>query len=93
MRIKCPLCGERDRREFYYQGAAIALNRPAPDAGDEAWNDYIHNRENPAGRTKDLWHHEAGCSAWLVVERNTVTHEIYGVELAEDVKRGSKNAD
>ena len=31
MRITCPICGERDRREFYYQGAALALDRP--DAG------------------------------------------------------------
>lgn len=87
MRINCPLCGERDRREFYYVGAAVALERPAPDAGDVVWDDYIHNRENPAGRTRDLWHHETGCSAWLVLERDTVTHEIYSVELAEDVKR------
>jgi len=90
MRIKCPLCGERDRREFYYKGSAIDLARPAPDAGDVAWDDYIHNRENPAGRTKDLWQHEMGCGAWLVVDRNTVTHEVYGAELAEDVKRGMK---
>lgn len=90
MRIKCPLCGERDRREFYYKGAAIDLARPAPDASDVAWDDYIHNRENPAGRTKDLWQHEMGCGSWLVVERNTVTHEVYGAELAEDVKRGMK---
>ena len=47
MRIPCPICGERDRREFYYQGDALALNRPDPDAGDVVWNDYIHNRDNP----------------------------------------------
>jgi sarcosine oxidase subunit delta len=33
-----------------------------------------------------LWHHEAGCSHWLVVTRNTVTHEVLGVELASKVK-------
>jgi len=51
-----------------------------------AWNDYIHNRDNPAGITRDLWHHEAGCSNWLVVTRNTVTHEVLGAELASKVK-------
>lgn len=30
MRLPCPLCGTRDLREFYCQGAA--LPRPAPDA-------------------------------------------------------------
>ena len=33
MRLTCPLCGPRDRREFYYTGAADYLARPAPDAG------------------------------------------------------------
>jgi sarcosine oxidase subunit delta len=87
MRITCPNCGERDRREFYYQGDALALSRPAPDAGPEAWDDYLHNRDNPAGDTRDLWFHEAGCGAWLVVERNTVTHAIHKVTLAQKVKR------
>lgn len=86
MRINCPLCGDRDRREFYYQGAAVALARPAPDAGEDAWNDYVHLRENPAGETQELWQHEAGCGAWLVVRRDTVTHEVFGAKLAQDVK-------
>ncbi|MFK7743921.1 MAG: sarcosine oxidase subunit delta [Roseobacter sp.] len=83
MRLTCPLCGERDRREFYYQGAAVALRRPEPDAGEAAWDDYVHLRDNPAGQTRDLWHHEAGCGAWLVVTRNTVTHEVSHVALAQ----------
>ena len=49
MRIICPNCGERDRREFYYAGAAVALDRPAMEAGPEVWDDYLHNRDNPAG--------------------------------------------
>ena len=85
MRITCPNCGARDRREFYYQGHALALDRPAPDAGAEAWDDYLHNRENPAGMTQELWCHEAGCGAWLVVERDTVTHQIHSVTFATKV--------
>ena len=87
MRITCPNCGPRDRREFYYQGDALALSRPAPEAGDGSWDDYLHNRENRAGDTRDLWFHEGGCGAWLVVERNTVTHAIQAVTLAEKAKR------
>ncbi|WP_166416135.1 sarcosine oxidase subunit delta [Cochlodiniinecator piscidefendens] len=90
MRLTCPLCGERDRREFYYKGDAIALNRPAPDAGTDAWDDYLYLRDNPAGVTKDLWQHELGCSAWIVVERNTVTHEVLSTALASDVKKATK---
>lgn len=82
MRIPCPNCGPRDRREFYYQGAASALERPEADADDAAWDAYLHIRDNPAGETRDLWYHEAGCGRWLVVRRNTVTHEVLGAELA-----------
>jgi sarcosine oxidase subunit delta len=87
MRITCPNCGERDRREFYYQGDAVALQRPDADARPEAWDDYLHNRDNTAGDTRDMWFHEAGCRAWLVVDRNTVTHAVHQVTLAEKVKK------
>ena len=81
MRIPCPLCGLRDRREFYYYGADDYLRRPEEGAAPEAWDDYLHLRDNPAGVTRDLWYHETGCTSWLVVTRNTVTHEILGAEL------------
>ena len=86
MRITCPLCGARDRREFYYSGAAVALDRPAPEAGAEIWDDYLHNRDNPAGVTRDMWYHEMGCGSWVVVTRTTVSHEVIGTALARDEK-------
>ncbi len=88
MRITCPLCGARDRREYYYQGHAVALQRPAPDAGEAAWDDYLHLRDNPAGVTRDLWYHESGCGSWLVVTRDTVTHEVLDCALASAVAAG-----
>jgi len=33
-----------------------------------------------------LWYHETGCGAWVVVTRNTVTHEVLSCELARDAK-------
>jgi len=75
MRLTCPHCGERDRREFYYQGDAVALDRPHKDAGAGVWDDYLHNRDNPAGKTRDLWQHTP-CGTWIEVERDTVSHEI-----------------
>lgn len=86
MRLTCPHCGPRDRREFYYGGHALALGRPAPDAGSQVWDDYIHNRDNPSGDTQDLWYHES-CGAWVVVDRNTVTHAVTGTILAEKAER------
>jgi heterotetrameric sarcosine oxidase delta subunit len=86
MRLTCPLCGPRDRREFYYSGSQEYLNRPAPEAAIEAWDDHLHLRANPAGLTKDLWYHEGGCASWLLVTRNTVTHEITNVQRVAERK-------
>ena len=88
MRITCPLCGERDRREFYYYGDAVYADRPAEGAEPAVWDDYLHLRDNPAGETRDLWYHELGCSAWIEVTRNTITHEVLSTRLLKD--RGSK---
>ena len=90
MRLTCPLCGERDRREFYYYGSEAYLNRPAPDAAPEAWDDMLHLRTNPAGVTRDLWYHETGCGSWLQVTRDTVTHAITAVERIADRKGGAR---
>ena len=84
MRLTCPLCGPRDRREFYYYGSADYLDRPARDADPAAWDAYLHLRDNPAGTTRDLWYHETGCAQWLRVTRDTVTHAIFEVVLVAD---------
>lgn len=76
MRINCPYCGLRDRREFYVKGSAEAL-WPVQDSGD--LDKALYLRANPAGVIRELWHHEAGCRAWLIIERDTVTHDIKSV--------------
>ena len=86
MRIPCPTCGDRDRREFYYVGDAQIINRPSPEESENIWDDYLHNRDNPAGVIKDLWYHENGCNSWLVVTRNTTTHEVQHTELVTKLK-------
>ena len=86
MRITCPHCGTRDRREFTWAGAGVALNRPSPDAGEAAWDDYLHLRENPAGASRELWYHDA-CGTFALVERDTVTHLVGDAVLAEKVAR------
>ncbi|SMY08577.1 sarcosine oxidase subunit delta [Flavimaricola marinus] len=91
MRIPCPVCGVRDRREFTWGADALALDRPAVDAGEVAWDDYLHNRENPAGPTRDLWYHDA-CGTWAVVDRDTVTHAVHGSSLAETARAGKAAA-
>lgn len=80
MRIPCPCCGERPSDEFSYLGDAT-LKRPE---GDDlaAWHDYVYLRDNRRGPHFEYWQHSSGCRAWLVVHRDTLTHEIFEVVTA-----------
>jgi methylglutamate dehydrogenase subunit B len=88
MIIHHPILGPRDAQEFVYLGDAALINRPdGMTDGIEAFHEYLYRRDNPAGEHCELWYHEQGDRSWLVVTRNTVTHEIMRVELARDVAR------
>ena len=72
--VPCPHCGMRPKEEFTIKGAAIA--RPGSHADSKEWMDYVYLRGNPFGAYDEYWHHTSGCRRWLVVTRDTVTHEI-----------------
>ncbi|MDF2368882.1 sarcosine oxidase subunit delta [Sneathiella sp.] len=86
MIINHPLLGPRDAQEFVYLGDASLIDRPDVNAETalEDFHDYLYLRDNPAGSHKELWFHEQGDRAWLVVTRDMTTHEITDVELASD---------
>ena len=52
MRLPCPICGSRDIREFSYKGAAVAIDRPQPDAPDEAWDVEAPGKKLAPDRTR-----------------------------------------
>jgi len=87
MLIPHPLLGPRDCSEFVYLGDASLLKRPDPGKPDAqtAFHDYLHLRDNPAGEHRELWYHEQGDRSWLMVTRNTLTHEISDVRLVTDL--------
>ena len=87
MIIEHPLLGPRDAAEFTYLGDAAMIDRPDWQSGDaiSRFHDYLYLRDNPAGEHRELWFHEQGDRSWLVVTRDTTTHEITKVELARDV--------
>ena len=87
MLIPHPLLGPRDAQEFTYLGDASLIGRPDGMTDPEAFHDYLYLRDNPAGIHRELWFHEQGDRSWLVVTRDTLTHEILGAELARDVAR------
>lgn len=63
-----------------------ALPRPAADAGADLWFDYVYLRDNPRGAYQEYWHHTSGCRRWLVVSRDTATHEIHDCRDAAERK-------
>ncbi len=81
IRINCPFCGERDHSEFTYGGDGT-IDYPALDASIEDWHEAVFQRENIRGMQTETWHHVNGCRAWLLVERDTMTHEIRSVRAA-----------
>ncbi|MER8628024.1 sarcosine oxidase subunit delta [Mesorhizobium sp. M1143] len=94
MLIPHPVLGLRDAREFTYLGDARLIDRPdssAPDA-EPAFYEYLYLRDNPAGAHRELWFHEHGDRSWLVVTRNTVTHEILSAEFARDIAFARKRS-
>ncbi len=84
LRIKCPVCGERDHTEFTY-GPDATVTRPSQEETDlQPWLDYVFFRDNPHGPHREYWHHVNACRQWLIVDRDTLTHEISRVVLSLD---------
>ncbi|MDA7947053.1 MAG: sarcosine oxidase subunit delta [Hyphomicrobiaceae bacterium] len=83
MQIPCPWCGSRPLDEFEYGGDATK-KRPEGKKQEnmEAWVDYAFLHDNVAGRHKEYWQHVGGCRCWLIVTRDTRTHEIIKSEFA-----------
>lgn len=85
MLIPHPILGPRDAQEFTYLGDARLINRPngMAEGAEAAFLDYVYLRDNPAGLHRELWYHEHGDRSWLIVTRDTVTHEILGADLVK----------
>lgn len=72
--LTCPVNGPRAIQEFRYGGEV----RTMPDAAectDEAWADYVFNRDDSPGVRREWWYHLAS-AVWFVAERNVESDEI-----------------
>ncbi|MEO6929481.1 MAG: sarcosine oxidase subunit delta [Casimicrobiaceae bacterium] len=88
MLIPCPYCGPRNQVEFTYGGDAT-VRRPASDAPEAAWFDYVYLRDNPRGLHDEWWLHSAGCRSWFQLRRDTRTHDILGSARAGEPLPGA----
>ena len=87
LKITCPFCGPRNESEFIHGGAA-KTRRPDNPAliNDADWVDHLTVTANPMGMVREKWWHVRGCGQWLVISRDTLTHDITdeGHDIADE---------
>lgn len=74
LQIPCPWCGPRDEIEF--SGGVLKPLRPDAGADDVEWTNYLYQRDNARGWSREHWVHNHGCAQWFLVVRNTATNVI-----------------
>ena len=94
LKIKCPICGNRNESEFTCGGEAH-IARPIGDKKltDKAFSEYLFMRYNPKGIFLERWCHTSGCRRWFNLARDTVSHEIieiYPMGQTPKTARGKK---
>ena len=88
MLIPCPHCGVRPVEEFTFLGDAKPERPQSNDpATMDQWFDYVYLRDNPRGWFDEYAHHSGGCRSWMVLTRNTQTHEVKAAVPAPDYAR------
>ena len=84
--LSCPYCGvEADETELTPGGPAH-LRRAGPEASEEAFEDYLFQRDNPKGVHLERWRHAYGCGKWFLAARCTVTLEVFGTYPAQTTR-------
>ncbi|MDB5805629.1 MAG: sarcosine oxidase subunit delta [Betaproteobacteria bacterium] len=80
--MTCPINGPRPVSEFFYHGEL----RPMPDpqaATDDAWADYVFNRNGAPGVKREWWYHLPS-GVWFIAERDTATDQVLRTYLYSD---------
>jgi sarcosine oxidase subunit delta len=90
MQLDCPHCGARPENEFHCGGQSH-IQRPPLACSDEAWAEYMFNRDNPKGGHAERWRHTFGCGQWFNMVRSTVTHQVMAVYAMTDPRPEAKS--
>jgi sarcosine oxidase subunit delta len=81
--LTCPCCGVTAEETEFHQGGEAHLTRFGPGSSDEAFEQYLFQRENPKGVHFERWRHVYGCGKWFHVARCTVTLEVFASYSAQ----------
>ena len=83
LQIPCPNCGPRNEDEFICWSEFVPRPASPSELSNEAWQDYIYHHTNARGRVQERWWHGRGCRRWVLIERDTATHEIFSASERE----------
>jgi sarcosine oxidase subunit delta len=83
----CPFCGPRTENEFHYGGEAGNLRPEGGDVVPERWGAYLYMRDNPKGKTREVWLHMP-CGEFFVMERDSVSHQVFAMTALTDAGEG-----
>jgi sarcosine oxidase, subunit delta len=72
--MTCPVNGRRVISEFAYGGEVREMPDPGA-ASDQAWAEYVFNRNGVAGVKKEWWCHTPS-GVWFIAERDTTSDTI-----------------
>ena len=81
--LACPYCGVDAEETELHPGGEAHLTRRSVGADDEAFADYLFQRENPRGVHFERWRHAHGCGKWFHAARCTATLEVFGTYGAQ----------
>ena len=83
LRLTCPNCGITAEETDLHPGGEAHLKRFGPGSTDEAFRDYLFQRQNPRGVHFERWRHQFGCGKWFHAARCTQTLEVFGTYKAQ----------
>lgn len=83
LRLNCPVCGVTGEETEFHPGGEAHLKRFGPGSTDEAFRDYLFQRENPRGVHFERWRHQFGCGKWFHAARCTQTLEVFATYTAQ----------
>lgn len=76
--FKCPFCGERDEREFFFAGESGKVRPDTTESiTDEQWAAYLYEKRNSKGAVQEIWIH-LPCSEVFLLARDSVTMQVTG---------------